>query len=400
MAAGIIHAPAAFCGPHGEALGQARLYLFLSLGSSLTDWQRLGTLERETAIYRALLPRLAQVGLVSYGRQDQALAPGLGGLAVLDNRWRLPGRLYQALRGQGWGLGGPGPAVVKTNQMQGADLALKAARARGQAFVARAGYLPSNIAIWRQGEDSPEAQRWFRLEAQVFGAADRAVVTTPAMAATLAHRYGVEATRIRVIPNFVDTSLFSPQGPETRQDDLVLYVGRLHHEKNLEPLLLALEGLKARLLLAGDGPLRPTLEALAGQLKLDARFLGQVDNQDLPGLMRQAAICVLPSKGEHHPKALIEAMACGAAVLGSDAPGIREIIAPEVSGLLCGLDAPDIHEALARLLADGDLRARLGEQAARQAAADFGFARVLELESNMLAELLEERACPASGAAS
>lgn len=385
---GIIHAPAICCGTGLTGLGQARLYLFLSLGSSLADWRGIGTLERETAIYRALLRHLAGVSLVSYGRHDRALAPELGGLTVLDNRLRLPGRLYRLLLSTGLTIRGKGPAVVKTNQMQGADLALKAARRAGHAFVARCGYLPSNIAIWREGQDSPEAQRWFRLEARVLNAADCAVVTTPAMAATLAYRYGVDPGRIRVIPNYVDTDLFTPEGPEPKRGDVVLYVGRLHVEKNLEPLLLAMEGLKADLWLVGEGPLRPALEALAQERGLAARFLGRVANQDLPALMRQATVCVLPSKGEHHPKALIEAMACGAAVLGSDAPGIREIIAPEVSGLLCGLEAEDIHQALRRLLDDADLRQRLGRAAREQMVADYSFARVLDLELCMLSEII------------
>ncbi|MBI4799277.1 MAG: glycosyltransferase family 4 protein [Desulfarculus sp.] len=165
-------------------------------------------------------------------------------------------------------------------------------------------------------------------------------------------------------------------------------MGRLHVEKNLEPLLLAMEGLKAELWLVGEGPLRPALEALAQERGLAARFLGRVANQELPALMRQATVCVLPSKGEHHPKALIEAMAAGAAVLGSDAPGIREIIAPEVSGLLSGLEAADIHQALGRLLGDEPLRARLGQAAREQMVADYSFARVLDLELCMLSELV------------
>jgi glycosyltransferase involved in cell wall biosynthesis len=307
---------------------------------------------------------------------------------VLDNRLRLPGRLYQLLLKSGLTIRGKGPAVVKTNQMQGADLALRAARRAGHAFVARCGYLPSNIATWRQGPDSPEAQRWFRLEARVLNAADRAVVTTPAMAGTLAFRYGVDPERIRVIPNFVDTDLFAPQGPELKRGDLVLYVGRLHDEKNLEPLLLAMEGLGAELHLVGEGPLRPALEALVKERGLGVRFLGRVANQDLPALLRQATVFVLPSKGEHHPKALIEAMACGAAVLGSDAPGIREIIAHEKSGLLCGLAAEDIHQGLRRLLGDEPLRARLGLAARAQMVADFSFQRVLDLELCMLSEIV------------
>jgi glycosyltransferase involved in cell wall biosynthesis len=149
-----------------------------------------------------------------------------------------------------------------------------------------------------------------------------------------------------------------------------------------------MEGLNAELHLVGEGPQKPALEALVKERGLPVRFLGRVANQDLPTLLRQATVFALPSKGEHHPKALIEAMACGAAVLGSDAPGIREIIAPQSSGLLCGLAAPDIHQGLSRLLGDADLRARLGDAARQQMVADFSFQRVLDLELCMLSELI------------
>ena len=375
------------CRRSPSGLERARLFLFLSLGSSLADWQRGGTLDRETALYRALLAHLGGVEVVSYGRSDRALAAGLGGIGLSQNSLGLPLGLYRRLLARGLHLRGRGPAVVKSNQMQGAEVALQAARSAGYPFIARCGYLPSNIAVWRAGADSPEAQAWFRYEARVFSKADRVAVTTPAMASTVKHRYGVDPARVRVVPNFVDTECFSPAGPETRRPDRVLYVGRLHPEKNLRALLLALEGLPAELHLVGEGPQRAELEALAAERKLAVCFLGQVANADLPGLIRQATVFVLPSLGEHHPKSLIEAMACGAAVVGCDAPGIRELIDPGRTGLLCGLDAADLHAALAQALADPALRHSLGAAARQFTTQHFAFDHVLSLELDLLAEL-------------
>jgi len=378
-------APACRRSPTG--LERVRLFLFLSLGSSLADWQRGGTLDRETALYRALLPRLAGVEVISYGRSDQSLLAGLGGISLSQNPLGLPLGLYRRLLARGLHLKGRGPAVVKSNQMQGAEVALQAARSAGHPFLARCGYLPSNIAVWRAGADSPEAQAWFRYEARVFSKADRVAVTTPAMAATVKHRYGVDPARVRVVPNFVDTERFSPAGPESPRPDRVLYVGRLHPEKNLRALLLAMEGLPAELHLVGEGPQRAELEALAAERKLAVRFLGQVANADLPGLIRQATVFVLPSRGEHHPKSLIEAMACGATVVGSNAPGIRELIDPGRTGLLCGLAAADLHAALAQALADPALRHSLGAAARQFTTQHFAFDHVLSLELDLLAEL-------------
>lgn len=380
-----LDAPA--CRRFPAGLERARLFLFLSLGSSLADWRRGGTLDRETALYRALLAHLGGVEVVSYGRADRALAADLGGIGLNQNTLGLPLGLYRRLLARGLHLRGRGPAVVKSNQMQGAEVALQAARSAGYPFIARCGYLPSNIAVWRSGADSAEAQAWFRYEARVFRQSDRVAVTTPAMAATVKHRYGVDPARVRVVPNFVDTVRFSPTGPETPLPDRVLYVGRLHPEKNLRALVLAMEGLPAELHLVGEGPQRAELESLAAQRKLRVRFRGQVANAELPGLIRQATVFVLPSRGEHHPKSLIEAMACGAAVVGTDAPGIRELIDPGRTGLLCGLAAADLHAALAQALADPGLRQSLGAAARQFTTQHFAFDHVLSLELDLLAEL-------------
>ncbi|MFZ5584428.1 MAG: glycosyltransferase family 4 protein [Thermodesulfobacteriota bacterium] len=383
-----LHAPSITCGRAMCGLGQARLFLFLSLGASLADWQRGGILERETAIYRALLAHLAGVEVVSYGWRDRAIAAGLGGIKVRQRWPHLHLGLYRRLLERGLHLRGRGPAVVKSNQMQGALTALRAARSAGFPFIARCGYLPSNIALWLNGEDHPDTQYWYRYEAQVFSGADRVAVTTPAMASTVVNRYGIDPGRVRVVPNCVDTVRFRPDGPEERSPGLVLYVGRLHREKNLANLVLAMEGLAAELVLAGEGPQRAELEALAGRRGLAVRFLGQVANAELPGLMRRAAVFVLPSLGEHHPKALIEAMACGAAVVGSDAYGIRELIDHGHNGLLAAGDPASLHAALAAALGDADLRARLGAAARAYVCERFAFDRVLSLELDLIAELV------------
>lgn len=378
------------CGVEMTGLGRANLALFMSLGSSLDNWVQAGTLARETALYRALTAHLSGVHLVSYGRHDRALEPELGGLKVRDNRLGLPLALYRRWLALGWGLKDLRPGVVKTNQMQGADVALAAARGAGLAFLARCGYLPSNIAIWRHGPGSPQAAEFLRLEAQVFAAADRVAVTTPAMAATVSERYGADPAKVRVVPNFVDTALFAPPGAggPTREDDLLLYVGRLHEEKNLLPLIQALKGQPYRLELAGEGPQREELARAASDLGVTARFLGKVDNAELPRLLGRAGAFVLPSKGEHHPKALLEAMSCGAACLGTDVPGIAELIDHGRTGWLCAPDAVGLRAGIQAVMGDAGLRASLGAAAREYVLANFTFARVLELELKLLSELV------------
>jgi len=107
---------------------------------------------------------------------------------------------------------------------------------------------------------------------------------------------------VRVVPNFVDTELFTspPAGEAAREDDLLVYVGRLHEEKNLLALIETLQDLLYRLKLAGDGLQRETLVRAAADLGVSTSFLGKVDNTDLPGCwagLRPS--CCRPCTGGH-----------------------------------------------------------------------------------------------------
>ena len=85
------------------------------------------------------------------------------------------------------------------------------------------------------------------------------VVTTPAIRHTILHRYQLPPDRVRVIPTYVDTSLFAPAQCEAPGPSRLLYVGRLEQEKNPGVLLDAVEGLKVELLMVGKGSLGEAL---------------------------------------------------------------------------------------------------------------------------------------------
>ena len=95
------------------------------------------------------------------------------------------------------------------------------------------------------------------------------------------------------------------------------------------------------------------------------KFLGTKANDELPAIYAECDIFVLPSLYEGHPKALLEAMSCGMAVVGAEVPGIAEVIEDGETGALCGTDATSIRATLSGLARDSDRRARLGAGARR-----------------------------------
>ncbi len=152
----------------------------------------------------------------------------------------------------------------------------------------------------------------------------------------------------------------------------LLFVGRLVEKKGLAVLLAALRRLPRELAwsltVVGDGPLRASLEAAAAGLAV--QFLGQQSRTELYAQYAEAEIVLVPSvpaaTGDQDglPLVLLEAMAAGAAVVGSDLPGINEAVEHGRSGLLVRPADPEaLSAALRRLLGDPALRARLGEQA-------------------------------------
>lgn len=165
---------------------------------------------------------------------------------------------------------------------------------------------------------------------------------------------------------------------------VILSAGRLVPAKDFETLLRAFARLRqrfpARLVILGDGPDRPHLEALAGRLECrdQTRMPGFV--ADPFAYMARSTVFASSSRFEGLPGVLVQAMACGVAVVATDCPfGPAEIVEDGVTGLLVAVrDPAALAAAIGRLLADAELRSRLGSHA-RQSAARFTVERVLPL---------------------
>jgi len=146
----------------------------------------------------------------------------------------------------------------------------------------------------------------------------------------------------------------------------ILFVGRLNDQKHVSLLIRALQGTGYGLDIVGDGDLREKLEQEAQQKSVDVHFLGRAPNHLLPEIYNAYPIYVLCSKYEGNPKTLLEAMASGCAVIGTNVQGIRGVIRHEDSGLITD-DNPDaLRGAIQRLFSDGALRKKLGENARQQ----------------------------------
>ena len=188
---------------------------------------------------------------------------------------------------------------------------------------------------------------------------------------------GMPAERTIAIPNGIRLEPFADAGahPFAERIPGIVMVARFSKQKDHATLLRAVallreRGLRPPLLFAGGGKAmhRKPLEQLAAELGLaeQAQFLGV--HRNVPGLLMQHQLAVLSTHYEGMPLALIEGMAAGCAVVGSDVPGVREVISDGVDGRLVAENDPAaLADALEALLRDPGHAARLAA-AARSAA--------------------------------
>lgn len=137
-----------------------------------------------------------------------------------------------------------------------------------------------------------------------------------------------------VVYNGVDTKLFKPIKIKKTCNKLkILYIGRICKEKGLDYLFPAIDKDKVHLGIAGKGP---RLKYYKNKYAF-AKFYGRIKHNQLPKLINQYDIVVLPSlhnSSESFPNALLEAMACGKAVIGTKVYGITEMVKHGFNGLL------------------------------------------------------------------
>jgi len=202
---------------------------------------------------------------------------------------------------------------------------------------------------------------------------------------TLERAGALRHDRVHVIRGAgIDLDRFRPL-PEPGGRFTVAIAARMIAEKGVADLVDAVRrmrasGTDARLLIAGaPDPGNPTAipaERLRAWSEAGAaEWLGQVG--DVREVWRQAHVAALPSSGEGLPKMLLEAAACERALVASDAPGNREVVRPDRTGILVPYrDPARLAEALTRLALDPDRRRRLAAGARAMVAAEFGEAVV------------------------
>jgi glycogen synthase len=216
------------------------------------------------------------------------------------------------------------------------------------------------------------------------------------------------ADAVDAVPEILDHSsviyygLALPEASPERLDfdsPSILYLGRLVAEKGVDLAITAFASLRrrfprARLTIAGDGPVRSELERLTRELELTnaVEFSGWINPEKIPELINRATIVVIPSRyRDPLPLVALQAAQMARPVVAARMGGLPETVIDQQTGVLFeNEDSAALTEAIAFLLDHPDIAARMGEAGRRRARAVFNFERCVDAYDSLYASLIQK----------
>lgn len=242
-----------------------------------------------------------------------------------------------------------------------------------------------------------------RVQKAICRLADCVLVNAEAIRSALIHQ-GYGTSNIEVIRNGIALGTFegkSRAGVRNalgigESDRLILVSSRLNRMKGIEYFLEAASAVsrkirEAKFLIVGDGADRAPLEKRASELKLNDRVVFTGFRTDVPDLLSEASLSVLPSLSEGLSNSLLESMASGVPVVATSVGGNPEVVEDGVTGILVPPRDPEaLAVAMTRILADQSLASRFGEAGKKRVATLYSIERNVR-ETEQLYESLIER---------
>ncbi len=265
--------------------------------------------------------------------------------------WRTAGRvqLFHVMANSGWSWHLFAAPAIWIARLRGKPVVINYRGGEADGFLAR-------------------ARRWVRPSMR---RADAVIVPSGFLEAV----FGRHGYATQVVPNIVNLERFSSDRAAGHDAGPRLLVAR-----NLEPIYDNATALRAfalvrerhpsaTLVIAGSGPLRAELEALAAQLDIAAAvtFTGRVDNAGMAALYRNADAMLNCSLVDNMPNSVLEALACGVPVVSTNVGGVPYLVEDGSTALLVPPQAPRaMADAVLRLAAEPALAARLRDAGLRQ----------------------------------
>ncbi len=377
-----------------------KLVLFFSYGVSLRMWADSGLLDREILLYDRLIKLGVNVTFITYGNETDhiidkkilnvKIIPIYSLLKKPQNKlfrfiqsFTIPFYLKKVIKSAD---------ILKTNQMYGAWVPVIAKLLFNKKVIIRCGYEWYRNTFIRVSYKEKKYSLYkivgLIISFLSYKLADRILISNQGDADFIKDLFFVGSTKIFILGNYININRFRWHGPG--QSERILFIGRLSAQKNLYNLCHAIKGSGIGLDIIGDGELRKGVNNIVQNNKIDVKFLGIFPNSKLPEMINKYKIFILPSVYENNPKTLLEAMACGRAVIGTDVDGIRELISHGINGLLCDTSSVSICEAIRSLENNDQLCFRLGKEARKYVEKYHSLDNVVKAEHKIYLDVVNE----------
>ncbi len=367
-----------------QNLKKKNLALFFTCGISLKIWDEVGNLSRELKLYKELAKHFNKIYFFTYGnKEDLEYKNRLPeNIEIVPKKINAPDSLYMLLLPFVERETLKRVDIYKTNQIKGGLAAVIAKLLYKKSLIARAGF---EWFLFSKLRNKPVWQRiiiWI-VEKIVYSMADKIIISSKEAKQFITKEFAVSESKILVIPNYIDTKLFKYMPEVQKEKGRICCIAKFADDKNLLNLIKALEKTEIRLVLIGSGEKERELKTLVKNLQVNVEFLGNVPNEQLPIELNKSELFILPSLFEGNPKVLLEAMACGLPVIGTDVVGVREIIIHKQNGYLCETNVESISPAIKEVLANPDLKNQITIEARKTIEESFGLESVLRQELSL-----------------
>jgi glycosyltransferase involved in cell wall biosynthesis len=357
------------------------LALFFTIGVSLKTWQKIGMLSREIRPYNFLAKNFKKIYFITYGgKEDLELKKDLAeNIEVLPKKFLfLPSLIYALLIPFIYQKELKEVDIYKTNQMAGSPPAILAKWFYKKRLIVRCGY--EWLFFSEKKKNILKRMLVYFLEKVAYKTANKIILTSERDKKFIESKFKTPLSKIELIPNYIDIELFKPLGIP-KEKNRICFVGGLSPQKNPFNLLKAVDGLDVKLVLFGKEEMGGKLKEKAEKIKkAKIEFRGNIPNNQLPEELNKSELFILPSLYEGNPKVLLEAMACGLPVIGTNVEGIREIVKHKENGYLCGTDSNSIRKAIIEVLDNKELQEKMGKRARQTILESFDLGKILEKE--------------------
>ena len=333
-----------------------KVILFLTYGNSLETWEKAGILERELELYFRQIEKFdLELSIISYGKAGEIrYRERYPQVRILFNRFSLPTRVFAKLVPFLFFKSLDQADIFKTNQMLGAHVASVCASRFSKPLYVRQGYSLVESESRKWGASSAQARRALIYEKKIAERGAHFAFPATRMAQEFKQRHPKTIGKISVLPNYVVEEVWSPAFEAQRRSRSfrLAFMGKFTRQKNLPELIDACDGLDVELELIGAGDLARSIERQVAEQSqpLVISLAGRLPQTEACKRLRACSCFILPSIYEGQPKALLEAMALGMPVIGTNIEGVSELIEDGVTGFLAEPSVQGMRQVIIRVI--------------------------------------------------